>query len=91
MCSPVENHDLVPSLPDKSKSQAHSRVPECDGRPTVQVEQSPLNRMVTASTGVQTDLSEVVHFSCRPICHSSEPQSSIIYISSPRPTCLGHR
>ena len=39
MCSSVENHDLVPSLRHNSKSQAHSRVPECDGRPTVQVEQ----------------------------------------------------
>ena len=40
--------------------------------------------MVTASTGVQTDLSNVVHSSCRSICHSSE-------LSSPRPTCWGHR
>ena len=30
---------------------------ECDGRPSVQVEPSPINRMVTASAGVQTDLS----------------------------------
>ena len=37
VCSPVENHDLVPSLPDNSKSQAHSRVPESDGRPTVRL------------------------------------------------------
>ena len=28
---------------------------------------------------------------CRSICHSSEPQSSIICISSPSPTWLGHR
>ena len=26
VCCPVENHDLVPSLPDNSKSQAHSKV-----------------------------------------------------------------
>ena len=40
------------------KSQAHSRVLECecDLRPTVQVEPSPINRMVTAFAGVQTDL-----------------------------------
>ena len=56
-----------------------------------QVEPSPINRIFTASAGVQTDLSKVVHSSCRPICHSSEPQSSIVRISSPRPTCLGHR
>ena len=49
--SPVEDHDLMPSLPDNLKSQTHSRVSECDGRP-VQVEPSPVNRMVTASTGV---------------------------------------
>ena len=88
--SPVEDHDLMPSLLDNLKSQTHSRVSACDGRP-VQVEPSTVNRMVTASTGVQTDLSQVVHSSCRSICHSSEPQSSTVRISSPRPKCLGHR
>ena len=29
--SPVEDHDLVPSLPHNLKSQTHSRVSECDG------------------------------------------------------------
>ena len=56
VCSPVENHDLVPSLQNNIKSQTHSRVSECDGRPTVQVKPSAVNRMVTASAGVQTDL-----------------------------------
>ena len=73
------------------KSQTHSRVPECDGQPFVQVESNAVNRMVTASAGVQTDLSKVVHSSCRSICHSSEPQTSTVRISSPRPKCLGHR
>ena len=86
--SPVEDHDVVPSLPDNIKSQTHSRMSECYGRPSVQVNPSPANRMVTASTGVQTDLSQVVHPSCRSICHSSEPQSSTM---CPRPKCLGHR
>ena len=39
--------------------------------------------MVTASAGVQTDLSHVVHPSCRPICHSSEPQSSTVGVDRP--------
>ena len=47
--------------------------------------------MVTTSAGVQTDLSKVVHSSCRSICHSSEPQTSTVRIFSPRPKCLGHR
>ena len=89
--SPLEDHDLMPSLSDNLKSQAHSKVSGCDGRPSVQVEPSPVNRMVTASTGVQTDLSKLVHSSCRSICHSSEPQISTVRISSPRPKCLGHR
>ena len=46
VCSPVQDHDLVPSLPDNLKSQTHSRVSECDGRPSVQVESSPVHRMV---------------------------------------------
>ena len=61
MRSPVEDHDLGPSLPHNIESQAHSRVPECDGRPTVQVQPSAVNRMVSSLTGVQTDLPEVVH------------------------------
>ena len=50
-----------------------------------------VNRMVTASAGVQTDLSKVVHSSCRSICFSSEPQTSTIRVSNSRPKCLGHR
>ena len=91
VCSPVEDHDLVPSLSHNIESQTHSRVPECDGRPSVQVKPSAVNRMVTASAGVQTDLPKVVHTSCRLICHSSEPQTSTLRVSNPRPKCLGHR
>ena len=88
--SPVEDHDMVSSLSHDIKSQTHSRASECDGRPPVQIEPSAVNRMVTASAGVQTDLSKVVH-SCGSICLSSEPQTSTVRVSSPRPKCLGHR
>ena len=57
------------------ESQAHSRVFECDGQPSVQVEPSSVNKIVTESTGVQIDLSNMVQPSCRSICHSSEPQT----------------
>ena len=90
VCSTVKNHDLVPSLPNNSKSQAHSRMSECDGRSLVQVKPSPINRMVATSAGVQTDLSKVVHSSHTSICQSPEPQSSNICISRPRPKCLRH-
>ena len=53
VCSPVEEHDLVPSLSHNIKSQTHSKVPECDGRHSVQVKPRAVNRMVTASAGVQ--------------------------------------
>ena len=55
--SPMEDHDMVSSLSHNIKTQSHSRVSECDGRPPVQVEPSAVNRMITASAGVQTDLS----------------------------------
>ena len=42
--------------------------------------------MVTVSTSVQTDLSKY-----RSICNLSEPQTSTVGVSSPRPKCLGHR
>ena len=57
----------------------------------VMADPSVVNRMVTASAGVQTDLPKVVHSSCRSICHSSEPQTSTVCISCPRPKDLGHR
>ena len=89
--SPMEDHDMVSTLSHNIKSQIHSRVSECDGRPPVQVQQSAVNRMVTASTGVQTDLPEVVHSSCRLVCHSSEPQTPSLRVSNSRPKGLGHR
>ena len=33
--TPVENHDLVPSLPHNIESQTHSRLSQRDGRPPV--------------------------------------------------------
>ena len=82
--SPVEDHDLGPPLSHNFKGQTHSRVSECDGRPPIQVQPSAVNRMVTASTGVQTDLPEVVHSSCGPVCHSSEPQTPSLRVSNPK-------
>ena len=55
------------------------------------VKPSAVNRIVTASAGVQTDLPKVVHSSCRSICHSSDPQTSNVRFSCLRPKCLGHR
>ena len=87
----MENHDLVPSFSHHIESQAHSRVSECDGRPTFQVKSGTVDRMVTTSTGVQTDLPKVVHSARGPICHSSEPQASTVGVAYPRPEGLGHR
>ena len=82
--SPVEDHDMVSLLSYNIKTQTHCRVSECDGRPPVQVEPSAVNRMVTASAGVQTVLPNVVHSSCRSICHSSEPLTSTVRVFSPK-------
>ena len=79
--SPVEDHDLVPSLPDNRESQTHPRVSECDGRSSVQVEPSAVNRMVTASTGVETDLSKVVHPSCRDLFATRLNHKLPLYVS----------
>ena len=46
--------------------------------------------MTTTSSGVQTDLSKVVH-SCRPIWQLSEPQGPTVCISITRPTSVGDR
>ena len=89
--SPVENHDLVPSLPYNIESQAHSRVSECDGRPPIQVQPSAVNRMVPAPSGLQANLPKVVHPSCRLIRYSPESQTPSICVSYPRPKGLERR
>ena len=91
VCSPVENHDVVPSLPHNIESQTHSKVSECDGRPTVQIESGGVNKMVTASTSLQTGLPKVVHSPCRRICQSSNAQALTVRVSCPRPKGLEHR
>ena len=57
----------------------------------MQVRSDPIDRVVTASAGIQTHLLKVDQFSCRPICHSSDPQAFTVCVSIPRPTCLGDR
>ena len=52
VCSPMEDHNLVPSLSHNIESQIHSRVSECDGQPSDQVKPSAVTRMVTASASV---------------------------------------
>ena len=48
--------------------------------------------LLSRSNQVQsTDLPEVVHTSCRLICHSPEPQTPTVRVSYPRPKGLQHR
>ena len=50
-----------------------------------------VDRMVSTSTGVQTDLPKVVHSPRGPIRHLSEPQPSTVRVSYSRPEGLAHR
>ena len=91
VCFSAEKHNLLPSLHNNTMSQTHSSMPKCDGRLLVQISSEPIKRMVPTPSGVQADVSKVVHSSYRPICHSSEKQASMIHISSSRPTNVEHR
>ena len=88
--SPVEDQDLVPSLPDNLKTR---HIPGC---------LNVMANLLSRTNQVQStewslhpqmfkQMSQVVHSSCRSICHSSELQSSTVHISNPRPKCVGHR
>ena len=68
--------------------QAHSK---CDDLLIVQGTSDPINRMVTAPSSVQADMSNVVQCSHRPICYSSEAQSSFVRIPRSRPTSMENR
>ena len=69
----------------------HCRVPECVGRFTVQFKSNPIHRMVTASAGVQTDLSKVVHPSYVHLVSAYLKHKLPLYISSPGSSCLTDR
>ena len=49
------------------------------------------NQVQSTEWSLHPYVTKVVHTSCRPICHSSEPQASTVRISCPRPKVLGHR
>ena len=89
--SPVENHDLVPSLQHIVTCRPHSRLPKCDDLLIVQIYSNPVNRMLTAPSSVQAEMSKVFHSSHRPIWHSSEQQVSTVHISSSRTTSMDNR
>ena len=50
-------------------------IPGCLDVMTDSSRATQINRMVTAPLSVQADLSNVVHSSYGPICHSSQPQT----------------
>ena len=50
-----------------------------------------LNVMADLLSRSNQDLPDVVHTSCRLICHSPEPQAPTVRVSYPRPKGLGHR
>ena len=64
---------MVPSLQDNPQGQAHSRVPECDGRPSVQINQVQSTESLLHPLVFKL-ICQVVHSLCGPIRHTSEPQ-----------------
>ena len=88
--SPVEDHDLVPSLPDNLKAR---HIPGC---------LNVMANLLSRSNQVQSTewslhpqmFKQICHKWFIPhvdLCHSSEPQSSTVRISSPRTKCLVYR
>ena len=61
--SPVEDHDMVPSLSHNIKSQTLSRVSERDGRPSIQVEPSTVNRLSSNGSIVERGFRNAINLS----------------------------
>ena len=79
----MENHDLVPSLPDNHKSQTHSRVSECPGQTKSKSTEWSLHPQV---------FKQICHKWFTPHVFVTRLNHKVhVCISSPRPTCLGHR
>ena len=71
-------------------SQAHSRVPKCDGQ-LIKFDSNSISRIAITSAAVQVDWSKVVHSQYRPVCHWSEPQGSTVCVQIFRPRSMENR
>ena len=86
VCPPLAIDDLVQPSPDQPPRQTHSRLPECPGGLSVEVQTDSIDRMVPTPSGGQTTVPEVVYPSPGPVCHQTQPQISSVCVPSSRST-----
>ena len=84
--SPVEDHDMVSSLSHNIEAR---HIPGCLDVMANLLSRS--NQVQSTEWSLHPQVSQMFLSSCRSICHSLEPQASIVRVFSPRPKGLGHR
>ena len=72
---------LLQSSKHTHKSQTHSGLPQCHN----------LDRMVSSSSNIQSNLQSLAHTNGGHVCHQIESQATNLCLTSPRCKCYEHR
>ena len=73
------------------KSQAHSGLPQCHSRQSLQEGQNYSDRMVTSSSNIQSNWQSLAQTNGGHVCHQIQSQTTNLCLPDPRCKCHGHR
>ena len=85
VCPSVEDTDVVHQETGYPQGPAHSRVPECGGRQTIQTGPNYSNRVVSPPRGIPGNVRQVAHAASQSICHKIQQQAEPVCFPSARP------
>ena len=91
VCSYLENSGIHKFQKDPDKSKTCTWIPKCDSRLPITKGLGHTNRVVPSPTDIQPNLQSLAHTNGRPVCNSSESQTSNLCISCPRQKGLENR
>ena len=91
LCSPLEAPVVVQPQTNYLTGLTHSGSSQCDCRQTVSAPPGDSDRVVSASSGVQSDLQQMALASDRLVCHRIQQQTSKVCVSGTRSEGLGYR
>ena len=81
---PTLNLDLVHQKSCNSQSLTHPRPAECGSGQAIQTRPDHLNRVVSPSRGLPSNLQQVAPASNRPICHKVQQQVALVCVTGTR-------
>ena len=84
LCFTMGNLDLVYQKSSNSQRPTHSSLAECGCRQAIQARPDHLNRVVSPSGGLPSNMQQVALASTRPICHLVQKQVAFVCVTGTR-------